>query len=55
MNERQREDVTAPIGAALILAGPGCVLTERTRAIKKSGFRLCQVDFYDRYEDCYVP
>jgi len=32
-----------------------CVLTERTQAIKKLGFRLCQVDFYDLYEDCYVP
>ena len=34
LNERQREAVTAPIGAVLILAGPGtdkmCVLTERT-------------------------
>ena len=45
LNERQREAVTAPIGAVLILAGPGtgrtCVLTERTQAIKKLGFRLC--------------
>ena len=59
MNERQRKAVTAPIGAVLILAGPGtdkmCVLTERTQAIKKLGFRLCQVNSSDRYEDCYVP
>ena len=31
------------------------VLIERTQAIKKLGSRLCQVNFYDRYEDCYVP